>query len=120
MLHLTTCRVAEAPSGPPKTTNSRRPEGPQAPHGAEETFDRRGREGLEPPKRMTRARLVEFWHAVVNTALRHEAKSFLRQIAHDELAEHAARYITIARNSQQDSISALKMDVTIDILKASR
>ena len=57
------------------------------------------------PKRMVWARLVEFWHAAVNTALRHEAKNSLRQAAHDELAEHAARYIAIAREILQDSMN---------------
>ena len=71
------------------------------------------------PKRMVWARLVEFWYAAVNTALRHEAKNSLRQAARDELAEHAARYIGIARKICRTR-SVFELAITIDILKASR
>ena len=60
------------------------------------------------PKRMVWARLVEFWHAAINTALRHETKSFLREAARGELVEHAARYITTAPKNLQDSIKVLR------------
>ena len=68
---------------------------------------------------MTRARRVEFWYTAVNTALRHEAKNSLRQAAHDEVVEHAARYIAIARKICRTR-SVFEMAITIDILKASR
>ena len=120
MLHLTACMVAAAPSGPPRPLIHAAGRCRRTPPGRKKRSAGGGVKLPRAPKRMVWARLVEFWHAAVNTALRHEAKSFLREAARDELVEHAARYITTARKKSAGLDQCFKMDVTIKTLKANR